>query len=230
MRFLRHQRDAARGSRRLAAAEAADRFETGRRPPTASACRASILSSVVLPGAVRPEDAHQIARRDRQRHIVHHEGPRRDRQTRRDQRATLSAVAPGNGSARPSDRQGGLLPAFSAPKTLGRPRRSGFLTRGVKSAAHAFPSRSLSGGSRAQERAGDRAKRSRLQWRDRVGIAPTSRNRRGHHRLTRRPAAAGPEEPEYSRVASACCFFVTLRCSCPKAGPDVTGPKPKGNA
>jgi secondary thiamine-phosphate synthase enzyme len=47
----------------------------------------------------------------------------------------------------------------------------------------------------------DQAKRNRLQWRDRVGIAPTSRNRRGTRQL---------QGPEYSRVASGRCFFVTL--------------------
>ena len=48
-----------------------------------------------------------------------------------------------------------------------------------ESAARAFPSERLSGWPEG------RAPRDRLQWRDRVGVAPTSRNRRGH-RMTGR--------------------------------------------
>jgi secondary thiamine-phosphate synthase enzyme len=47
----------------------------------------------------------------------------------------------------------------------------------------------------------------RSQWRDRVGITPTSEAAGGNISCTR-PANAG--RAEYSRVASTCCFFVTL--------------------
>ena len=63
--------------------------------------------------------------------------------------------------------------AFSAPKNT-NPRWPGFLTRGVNPLRASSQASRLSGGARGPWR-----QRHRLQWRDRVGFAPTSRGRRG---------------------------------------------------
>src|SRR5258707_968200 len=62
----------------------------------------------------------------------------------------------------------------------GRPRWPGFLTGGVNPLRARSQADAQWRTKDQERRPRDQAQRSRLQWRDRVGIAPTSRNRRGH--------------------------------------------------